>query len=139
MTASSKLGRETPGFSGLCRRIRRWPFSVKLHLLLQQAFVYSLYACGAFWWAKRSLRMSGSVIVLTFHRVLQDWAYENSTVLRGVVLREKTFRQLAEHVAKHYQAVKADEILPGLPTERLRIAFTFDDGWADNQIGRAHV
>ena len=133
MTASSKLGQETPtGFSGYYRRVRGWPFSVKLHLLLQQAFVYSLYACGAFWWAKRSLRNNGSVIVLTFHRVLKDLAYENSTVLRGVVVRENTFRQLAEHVSKHYQAVKVEEILPGLPSGRLRIAFTFDDGWADN-------
>ena len=101
-------------------------------MLLQQVFVHFLYASGAFWWAKRSLRNNGSVVVLTFHRVLQDWAFENSTVLRGVVVRENTFRKLAEHVAKYYQAVKIDEMLPGRPADRLRIAFTFDDGWADN-------
>ena len=121
MPTPSTLGNESPrSFSGLYKRARLWPFSTKMHLWMQQAFVYSLYWCGAFWWAKRSLRKNGSVVVLTFHRVLRDSAFENSTVLRGVVVRENTFRELAGHISKYYEAIKIDETLPGNPSDRLR-------------------
>ena len=133
MPTSTTLGKESPrSFSGLYKRARIWPFTTKMHLWMQQVFVYSLYWCGAFWWAKRSLRKNGSVVVLTFHRVLRDSAFENSTVLRGVVVRENTFRELAGHISKYYEAIKIDETLPGNPSDRLRVAFTFDDGWTDN-------
>ena len=133
MPVTPILGPERPtGLSRFYSSMHRWPFSIKMHLWAQQLFVYSLYVCGAFWWAKRSLRKNGSVVVLTFHRVLQDSVFENSSVLRGVVVRENSFRELAEYVAKYYEAIEIGQNLPDRPADRLRVAFTFDDGWADN-------
>ncbi len=103
-----------------------------VHLFLQKLWVYFLYATGSFWWAKRQLRQSGSIVVLMFHRVLKDEEFKRPQVLPGVVVRQRTFRELAQHVSKHYDAIPIHSAVPGQVGDKLRVAFTFDDGWTDN-------
>jgi peptidoglycan/xylan/chitin deacetylase (PgdA/CDA1 family) len=70
-------------------------------------------------------------VPLTFHRVLRDDDYRRTNSLPGIVLRERTFRDLVAHVARCYEPVDLRETKPGARTRRLRLAFTFDDGWID--------
>ena len=104
----------------------------RIHFIVQKFWVGLLYASGALWWAKRQLRLNGSIVVLMFHRVLKDPEFKLPYNLPGVVVRENTFRELAAHVKKHYEAIQLEGAIPGQNCKTLRIAFTFDDGWTDN-------
>lgn len=87
---------------------------------------------GGLWWAKRRLRKSRSIVVLTFHRVLDEPEYSRTHSLPGILMRKATFEVLAAYVARRYEPVDISRAVPGQDSQKLRIALTFDDGWTDN-------
>jgi len=98
----------------------------------QFLWVRALYLSGALWWAKRQLRRRGAIVVLTFHRVLEDECFAQTHSLPNIVVRKSTFGRLVHYVAAHYETVDVRRAAPGQASDRLRMAFTFDDGWRDN-------
>jgi len=110
-----------------------------VHVLLQSLWMRALYFSGALWWAKRDLRRRGAIVVLTFHRILDEQAFSRTDSLPFIVVRKKTFRQLVEHVSARYDTVDVRDASPGRfkqrsAAKRLRVAFTLDDGWQDNYV-----
>jgi peptidoglycan/xylan/chitin deacetylase (PgdA/CDA1 family) len=109
---------------------------------LQLVWARLLQASGCLWWAKRQLRRRGAVMVLTFHRVLNDADCRRTCSLPAIVVRRQTFENLAQYVAGECEAVDFARAIDA-PTGRLRVMFTFDDGWKDNYtnalpVMRAH-
>jgi peptidoglycan/xylan/chitin deacetylase (PgdA/CDA1 family) len=98
---------------------------------LQLVWAALLQASGCLWWAKRQLRRRGAVVVLTFHRVLNDTEFRHTCSLPGIVVRKPTFEKLARYVAARHEAVDFDRAVQP-PATKLRVMFTFDDGWKDN-------
>jgi len=101
---------------------------------LRWAWVYFLYITGLIWWARRCVARRGAIIVLTFHRVLSRSEQKLSNSLAGIVVGKETFDSLARYVSSRYEIVNLGKGEPNWPpgNHRARIAFTFDDGWADN-------
>ncbi len=95
-------------------------------------FVYALAWTGSLRRAERHIRHAGGVVTLTFHRVLDDASYGATNSLPGIIIRERTFQQLVRYVVKNYEPVAFGQVSPGDPSRRLRMAFTFDDGWRDS-------
>ena len=92
--------------------------------------------------AKRWVRRHGTV-VLTFHRVLTDAGVERTASMLGMVVREKTFSDFLAYAAKKCELVDLSRGPDWKPDSRLKVAITFDDGWADNSsvafpIARKH-
>jgi len=98
---------------------------------LRQLWARLLRASGCLWWAKRQLRRRGARVVLTFHRVLNDAEFQQTCSLSGIVVRRQTFEKLADYVTNKYQVVDF-EAAAKASDPRLRLLFTFDDGWKDN-------
>ncbi|HXA75798.1 MAG TPA: polysaccharide deacetylase family protein [Candidatus Acidoferrales bacterium] len=105
---------------GNARRVLRW------------LWAGMLVTSGCLWWAKRQLRAGGAVVPLMLHRVLGEADYLRTHSLPGIVVRERTFRELVAHVVGRYEPVDLRAAEPGKPSRRIRVAFTFDDGWSDN-------
>jgi peptidoglycan/xylan/chitin deacetylase (PgdA/CDA1 family) len=87
---------------------------------------------GAIWWAKRRLRQRRAIVVLMLHRVLDDDEFNATHSLRGIIVRKKTFEQLAAYVAQTCKPVDVTRLRPGERSSAIPVAFTFDDGWIDN-------
>jgi len=105
---------------------------------LQLVWARLLQASGCLWWAKRQLRRRGAVVVLMFHRVLNDAEFQLTCSLPGIVVRRRTFESLVPYVAREYEAV--DFAQPtGAAGSKLRVMFTFDDGWKDNHTNALPV
>lgn len=102
--------------------------------MLRWAWVLLLCCTGMLRWARRRLAAQGSVVVLTFHRVLKDEEYARTKSPAGMVVREESFEQLVRHVSRHYHVVRltGGPLAPKEKQKRVRVAFTFDDAWADN-------
>jgi peptidoglycan/xylan/chitin deacetylase (PgdA/CDA1 family) len=90
-----------------------------------------LAATGAVWWAKRQLRRRGAVVVLMFHRVLDDAQLSETHSLPGMVLRVSTFEKMAAYCRNRYETADLGSAQFGSQYTGLRLAFTFDDGWID--------
>jgi peptidoglycan/xylan/chitin deacetylase (PgdA/CDA1 family) len=97
---------------------------------LQQVWAYLLQVSGCLWWAERLLRRRGAVIVLTFHRVLNDAEFQRTCSLPGIVIRRRTFEDLAGYVAGKYAVVDFTQAIEA-PAGKMRVMFTLDDGWRD--------
>jgi len=105
-----------------------------VHAVAQAVWVRCLYLSGAIWWAKRELRRSGAIIVVTFHRILGDQAFLETDSLPFIVVRQRTFARLVRYISEHYETVDVHDAVPGAVSHRPRMAFTIDDGWQDNYI-----
>ncbi len=128
---AAKVNRRVKRRSATMRRVAQW------------LWVNLLAASGSLRWARHQMRRRGAVIVLTFHRVLDDAGYRATDSLAGIIVRRQTFEKLAAYVAERYEAVDVGAAKPGESCRRLRVAFTFDDGWSDNYafafpIAQAH-
>src|SRR4051812_7024509 len=87
---------------------------------------------GAIWWAKRRLRQRRAIVVLMLHRVLDDEEIDGTHSLGAIIVRKKTFEQLAAYVARTCKPVDVTRSRPGAFSSAIPVAFTFDDGWIDN-------
>lgn len=115
--------------------------SVKVRPHLRDGFVSALSGVGRLAQARRDAARSGSVLILTLHRIVPDEQVSTCRSPRGMVLRESTFIQLLKYLQED-----ADVIAPGqvdrwyTHPERVRILLTFDDGWLDNlQVAHRHL
>jgi peptidoglycan/xylan/chitin deacetylase (PgdA/CDA1 family) len=100
--------------------------------VLRWVWVTMLASSGCLWWAKRKLRRDGAVVALVFHRVLRDSDYRQTHSQPEILVRERTFAELAAFVGRNYEALDLHDAMPGKPSHKLKVVFTFDDGWWDN-------
>jgi len=103
-----------------------------LRTLARLAYVSLLFSFGGFRRARRELSERGAIVILTFHRVLDDDSNRKSSSLPGIVIREGTFRKLVKYLVQHCDPVHLDGAVLGGEPSKLRVAITFDDGWRDN-------
>ena len=116
--------------TGRLRHVARW---------LWAALLFATGRCGA---ARRGLRRRGAIVVLAFHRVLNDEQFVRTQSLSGMVMRRRTFERLSAYASGRYEVADVSH-QPMRECGRLEVAFTFDDGWLDNYtvvfpIVRAH-
>lgn len=103
-----------------------------LRAVARLAYVTLLFCFGGVRRARRKLAERGAVIILTFHRVLDEDSNQKSSSLPGIIIREGTFRKLAKYLVQHCDPVNLERAVPGGDRSKLRVAITFDDGWRDN-------
>ena len=82
--------------------------------------------------ARRRIESSGGIVILTFHRVLENGDVLRSNSPPGMIVRRKTFEDLLQFLTPHCEVIS----LAGAPSwrtgnDRVRVAITFDDGWKD--------
>ena len=101
--------------------------------IVRHVLAHLLYGSGQLWRVKRKIARCG-VVVLTFHRVLDDDEFLHTSSLPGMCIRQRTFEQLICWIKQNCEVVDLKKGLPEWqrPSNKLRIALTFDDGWLDN-------
>jgi peptidoglycan/xylan/chitin deacetylase (PgdA/CDA1 family) len=106
-----------------------------LHRFGRWLWAAVLRATGALRWAERSLRASNAIVVLMFHRVVDDDTFRITCSLPGTLVRKPTFEQAAAYLARRFAVVAftKDALSRPAVTGKLRMAITFDDGWVDNR------
>lgn len=81
-------------------------------------------------------RSKGSLIIVTYHRILPRKFDQLSAVEPGMFVHDDTFRQHISVLSDEYELVKLSDWIQakneGSPLPKLACAITFDDGWADN-------
>lgn len=108
------------GSIGRVRRIVGW------------VWIYFLQWSGLIRWARRRLELSGGIVILTFHRVLEDEDALQSNSPAGMIVRRSTFENLLRFLASHCDLTSL-ACAPSwrVGNNRVRVALTFDDGWKD--------
>jgi peptidoglycan/xylan/chitin deacetylase (PgdA/CDA1 family) len=71
-------------------------------------------------------------IVLTFHRVLTDSELQQTASLGGMIVRDRTFADFLQYASQRCEFVNLEQEPEWTPSGKLKLAVTFDDGWADN-------
>jgi peptidoglycan/xylan/chitin deacetylase (PgdA/CDA1 family) len=90
-----------------------------------------LRASGMLSLARKWVQRHGR-IVLTFHRVLSDSELQQTASLGGMIVRDRTFADFLNYASQHCEFANLEQD-PGWNTAgKLKLAITFDDGWADN-------
>src|SRR6516164_9470949 len=88
---------------------------------------------------KRSLQMWAerrTVIILTYHRVIEKWDRTLDYSGPGIVVTASTFDRHIAFLKEHFEIVTLDALIEdgytAGRTPRPRCVVTFDDGWRDN-------
>ena len=84
----------------------------RLRRALRWLWAALLSATGARWSAKRRLRKQRAIIVLAFHRVLDDTDFRRTHSLTGMLVRRRTFEELVSYVARRFKVVDLSRIKP---------------------------
>src|SRR5579859_6761073 len=90
-----------------------------------------LRASGMLWLARKWVQRHGA-IVLTFHRVLTDSELQQTASMGGMIVRERTFADFLNYASRHCEFANPDQEPDWKSSGKLKLAVTFDDGWADN-------
>jgi peptidoglycan/xylan/chitin deacetylase (PgdA/CDA1 family) len=81
--------------------------------------------------ARKWVQRHGS-IVLTFHRVLTDSELQQTASMGGMIVRDRTFADFLNYASRHCEFANPNQEPDWKPSSKLKLAVTFDDGWADN-------
>jgi peptidoglycan/xylan/chitin deacetylase (PgdA/CDA1 family) len=115
-------------------------FKVKLRRIARLAWIYSLKFTGLLRWAEWRLARRGAIVVLTFHRVLGEREYLDTSSPRGMIIRRQTFADLLHYADNSFQVIDlAERQQRWNAGHQVRMAFTFDDGWQDNYLWAAPI
>lgn len=108
-------------------------FTKKLRRLLRWAWIYFLHVTGLLRWARRRIASSSSIVVLTFHRVLDEPEFSSTDSPPGMVVRRQTFHDVLCYVRSTCEVIGLHGRAPERRRSGLRpaLALTFDDGWRD--------
>lgn len=100
---------------------------------LRWAWIYALYYTGLLRWARRRISSRSGIIVLTFHRVLEDSGLRQTDSPAGMIVRRETFEHLLRFLQENCEVVDllSPPIFGTTANGYPRIAITFDDGWKD--------
>jgi peptidoglycan/xylan/chitin deacetylase (PgdA/CDA1 family) len=90
-----------------------------------------LRASGMLSLARKWVQRHG-VIVLTFHRVLTDSELQQTASLGGMIVRDRTFADFLQYASRHCEFANLEQEPDWKSNGKLKLAVTFDDGWADN-------
>lgn len=90
-----------------------------------------LRASGMLSLARKWVQRHGA-IVLTFHRVLTDSELQQTASLGGMIVRNKTFAAFLNYASQTCEFADLEQEPQWMPSGKLKLAVTFDDGWADN-------
>ncbi|HEX3154602.1 MAG TPA: polysaccharide deacetylase family protein, partial [Candidatus Angelobacter sp.] len=90
-----------------------------------------LRASGMLSLARKWVQRHGS-IVLTFHRVLSDSELQQTASLGGMIVRDRTFADFLSYASQHCEFANLAQEPDWNFSGKLKLAITFDDGWADN-------
>lgn len=85
---------------------------------------------------RRFAGLQGSLVVLSYHRILPREFSETAIVEPGMFVYEDTFRCHMELLTKHFEPIELADWLEkradGASLPERAAAVTFDDGWRDN-------
>ncbi len=106
---------------------------MKLRNTAKWAWMGFLYSTGQLRRARKRLAERG-IVVLTFHRVLDDREFASTFSPQGMLVRRSTFEGFLRYAAENCHIVSVDgpEAQRDNKTCCPKIAVTFDDGWEDN-------
>lgn len=107
---------------------------MKAHMrrLLRRIVIQTLWWSGMTRLLRQRLCADGCVVVLMLHRVLSDSEKELSNSEATMVVGDRVYSGMIQYIRKYYRLVDASEPFMPFDGDRLGIALTFDDGWADN-------
>jgi peptidoglycan/xylan/chitin deacetylase (PgdA/CDA1 family) len=104
----------------------------RLREVVRWIWAVLLLATGASHAARRNLGRRGAIVIMAFHRILDDVDFRRTQSLSGMVMRRRTFERLSMYVTQQCDVVDLSWDRPREWNDRPRVAFTFDDGWIDN-------
>ncbi len=85
---------------------------------------------------KRIITPQGSLIILMYHRVLDDSSRDKEYGQSGISISQNSFKQQMSFLTKHYKPISLESLIYLLRNDRLppkkSVVITFDDGWLDN-------
>ena len=90
-----------------------------------------LRASGMLSLARKWVQRHGA-IVLTFHRVLSDSELQQTASQGGMIVRDRTFADFLKYASQHCEFANVEQEPEWTAGGKLKLAVTFDDGWADN-------
>jgi len=97
--------------------------------LLKHFWFWFLWRSGATSWAKARLAHNGATVILTLHRVVPLEQLRQSNSPLGMLLSLPTATALVTFIKQH---ASSSSLAVPLPSKKVNVALTFDDGWEDN-------
>ncbi len=113
------------------RTITSTPQQRRFRSLAKWMLIRMLWLTGMLAVAKWWIRRHGAV-VLAFHRILHREECIETTIQKGMIVRDESFRALLQYLQKHYATIDLDSGPQQSQQKRVQVALTFDDGWEDN-------
>ena len=109
------------------------PLQLKLRNAAKWAWLLYLFSSGQLRRARKRSAERG-IVVLTFHRVLDDQEFASTYSPPGMLVRRSTFEDFLKYAAEncHIVGVDGQERRWDDKTCCPKIVVTFDDGWEDN-------
>jgi peptidoglycan/xylan/chitin deacetylase (PgdA/CDA1 family) len=106
---------------------------IKLRNAAKWSWMGFLYSSGQLRRARKRLAERG-IVVLTFHRVLDDQEFASTFSPPGMLVRRSTFEDFLSYAAENCRILRVDGQEPCWEDKSCcpKIAVTFDDGWEDN-------